>query len=164
MRARTGVEIEMERDRLEREAAAILGYMLFEYSRLDMELGLLLVWSGDGRKCEFLTKKLGGYSIYRRLQCLGDLVEMRYADIPEAFELYSSWLADAHNTRVLRNQLIHGRWGIEPTKRKVVNVMGLPTSQEQKSTPFSLEELQCALESIKELRTRLHELRKLWPV
>jgi|GEM_PF-6009623 len=31
------------KDEIEKEAATTLGYMLFEYSRLDMELGLFLV-------------------------------------------------------------------------------------------------------------------------
>ena len=54
-RAWTATEIETERERLDRDAASILGYMLFEYSRLDMQLGLMVVWTGDGQKMEKLT-------------------------------------------------------------------------------------------------------------
>jgi len=57
MRSWTGIEIEAERERLEREAASILGYMLFEYSRLDMELGMMMVWTGEGQRLEKLTTK-----------------------------------------------------------------------------------------------------------
>ena len=57
MRSWTGIEIEAEREQLEREAASILGYMLFEYSRLDMELGMMMVWTGEGQRLEKLTTK-----------------------------------------------------------------------------------------------------------
>lgn len=55
----TGIELKEERGRLERETATILGYMLFEYSRLDTALGLYLAWSADGQPMEELVKKLG---------------------------------------------------------------------------------------------------------
>jgi hypothetical protein len=55
MRSWTGIEIEAERERLEREAASILGYMLFEYSRLDIEVGMMVVWAGDWQRLEKLT-------------------------------------------------------------------------------------------------------------
>lgn len=164
MRAWTGEEIQEERDRLEREAATILGYMLFEYSRLDMELGLFLVWSNEGQTLDKLTKKLSNYNFNKRLEFLHELVQDKYADTPQPIEIYASWLADAHETRSIRNQLFHGRWGADPIQQQVVNVLGLPTSPEQRETPYSIVDLQKELESIRALRARLKELRKMWPV
>jgi len=164
MPAWTGIEIEEERDRLEREAATILGYMLFEYSRLDMELGVFLVWSNEGKELDKLTKKLSDYNFNKRLEFLQKLVQAKYADTPQPNEIYASWLADAHETRSIRNQLFHGRWGVKPTQRRVVNVLGLPTSPEQQETPYSISDLQNALETMQALRTRLQELRESWPV
>lgn len=164
MRAWTGIEIQEERDRLEREAATLLGYMLFEYSRLDMELGLFLVWSNEGKELDKLTKKLSDYNFHKRLEFLQELVQTKYAGALKANAIYSNWLADAHETRSIRNQLVHGRWGVNPTHQQVVNVLGLPTSREQKETPYSIADLQNALETMRSLRVRLQELRKSWPV
>lgn len=74
----TGSEIEKERVRLEREAALLLGLMVFEYSRLDMELGLLLAWSNDGCSLESLTERLNEDSFYKRLKFLEELATARY--------------------------------------------------------------------------------------
>jgi hypothetical protein len=164
MRAWTGIEIEEDRDRLEREAATILGYMLFEYSRLDMELGLFLVWSNEGKTLDKLTKKLLDHNFHKRLELLQKLVKAKYADTPQPIEVYESWLADAHKTRSIRNQLFHGRWGVNPTQQQVINVLGLPTSPEQQETAYSIADLQNELEAMRALRARLQELRKLWPV
>jgi hypothetical protein len=164
MRAWTGIEIQAEHDRLEREAATVLGFILFEYSRLDMELGWLLVLSRQGQTVEEMTKKLGEYSFHKRLEFLQKLVQDKYASTPEAFELYSNWLASAHETRAIRNQLFHGRWGIEPMQQKVTNVVGLPTSSDQQTISYSIAELEGALEAVRALRPKLWELRKSWPV
>lgn len=164
MWAWTGIEIQEERDRLEREAATILGYMLFEYSRLDMELGLFLVWAYEGKTLEELTKKLSDYSFHKRLEFLQKLVQVKFAETPKIIGAYATWLADAHEIRSIRNQLFHGRWGVNPIQQQVTNVLGLPTSPEQRETPYSIVDLQNKLETIRALRTRLQELRKSSPV
>jgi hypothetical protein len=164
MRALAGAEIETEGDRLERDAATVLGYMLFEYSRMDMELGLFLVWSGDGHKLEELTKKLSDHNFHKRLEFLETLVQLKYVDNPLALEVYTSWLSDAHAIRSIRNQLFHGRWGVSPQQQLVANVVGLPTSHEQNETRYSIAGLRETLEAMRTLRSRLSELRKTWPV
>jgi hypothetical protein len=164
MRARAGTEVETEGDQLERDAATVLGYMLFEYSRLDMELGLFLVWSGDGRKVEELTKKLADHNFHRRLEFLEQLVQLKYVDTPVALELYTSWLADAHATRSIRNQLFHGRLGVSPHQQLVANVVGLPISNEQRETRYSIAGLRETLKAMRTLRSRLSDLRATWPV
>jgi len=164
MREWTGVEVQEKSARLEREAATILGFMLFEYSRLDIELGLFLVWSNEGKTLDKLTKKLSDFNFHKRLDFLQKLVQAKYADTPKVIEAYASWLADAHETRSIRNQLFHGRWGINPTQQQAMNVVGLPTSPEQRETPYSIADLQKKLESMQTLRTELHKLRKSYPV
>jgi hypothetical protein len=164
MRVWTGIEIQEEHNRLEREAATVLGHMLFEYSRLDMDLGLLLVWSNDGQTLDELTKKLNDYNFYKRLEFLQKAVHAKFFDAPKVVECYASWLSDAHEIRSIRNQLFHGRWGVSPTQQQVVNVVGLPTSPEQREIAYSIEDLQRALELMRALRTRLQDLRKSWPI
>jgi hypothetical protein len=164
MRSWTGIEIEAERERLEHEAASILGYMLFEYSRLDMELGLMVVWTDDGRKLEKLTTDHNESNFYTKLGCLEKEVARKYATSPDALAAHSGWLVAAHRVRVCRNKLVHGRWGIEPTKQQVVNVVGLPTSSKQESLPYTIPALQAELDAVKSLRAGLYALRKAWPL
>ncbi|WP_295590228.1 hypothetical protein, partial [uncultured Lamprocystis sp.] len=159
------MEIKMtaEHNQLEQQAATILGLMLFEYSRLDMELGLFLVWSDEGQQLEWLTKKLTNQNLSARLRLLEKLVQEKYAGSP-AVDLYAAWLNDAHAIRLLRNQLFHGRWGFIPIQQLVANVIGLPTSPEQSETRYSIDQLGASLESMRMLRVRLSDLRKKWPV
>jgi hypothetical protein len=164
MRDWTGIEIEAERERLEREAASILGYMLFEYSRLDMELGMLLVWADDGQRLEKLTTDHSESNFHKKLRSLEKEVERKYAASHEAFLAHTRWLNAADEVRECRNQLVHGRWGIEPSKKQVINVVGLPTSSKQESFSYSISALQYKLDAIKELRAGLQELRKAWPL
>ncbi|WP_152663159.1 hypothetical protein [Arsukibacterium ikkense] len=150
-------------DEIEREAATTLGYMIFEYSRLDMELGLFLVWSDDGKKLDSLTKRLNDSNFHKRLLLLEKLVQEKYAGTTTA-DIYTSWLSDAHLARSIRNQLFHGRWGFIPRQQQVANVIGLPTSSEQKETRYSISQLQDLLFKMQDLRSRLSELRQSYPV
>ncbi|MHA7810216.1 MAG: hypothetical protein ACX933_10445 [Marinobacter adhaerens] len=150
-------------DEIEQEAATVLGYMLFEYSRLDMELGLFLVWSDDGKKLNSLTKKLNDSNFYRRLLLLEKLVQEKYLGTPTA-DIYGSWLSDAHAARSIRNQLFHGRWGFIPQQQQVANVIGLPTSAEQAETRYSIAQLEELLDKMRDLRLRLSDLRHSCPV
>ena len=156
-------EVAVEYDQLERKAATVLGYMLFEYSRLDMELGLFLVWSDDGRKLVELTKKLIDNNFNKRLTLLEKLVRKKYEGTP-AEALFAKWLSDAHAIRSVRNQLFHGRWGVIPQQQLVANVIGLPSSSEQSETRDSIEQLRESLQAMRMLRSRLSDLRQAWPI
>jgi hypothetical protein len=152
-----------EREELERDAATVLGYMVFEYSRLDMELGLFLVWSDEGRKLDELSERLNEANFNCRLGFLEKLAKAKYSDTPPGLE-YSKWLIDAHAMRSLRNRLFHGRWGVSPQHREVANVVGLPTSAEQTETRYSIAQLRDSLQKIRMVRNGLAKLRQTWPV
>ena len=159
----TGIEVERARQGLEHAAANVLGRMLFAFSSLDSALGLYLVWSNEGRQLEALTNKLDDVGFQKKLDVLKDLVSAKYSG-HEAHSSYEQWLIDANDTRTLRNDLVHGRWGIKPTENVVVNVVGLPTSSAQKSTEYTIQELKNALDRMEHLEVRLAHLRKKWPV
>lgn len=164
MKAWTGFEIEEERERLEREAATILGFMIFEYSRLEMELGWFLSWTDNGQSLDKLTKRFATLDFGRRLKYLKQSVASKYTESPEIVRTYRAWLTAADKIRALRNQLFHGRWGVEPIEQRVVNIVGLPNSLDQKSTPYTIADLEVVLQSTRDLRKRLQELRSLYPV
>jgi len=67
-------------------------------------------------------------------------------------------------TRQQRNNLVHGRWGVEAHKNKVVNVIGLPTSSAQQSIEYTLEELAEVNEELRKLQSELARLREHWPL
>jgi hypothetical protein len=148
---------------LERDAATVLGYIVFEFSRLEMELGLVSVWSDEGRKFGDLTRKLNDGNFNSRLKFLERLAGSKYSNTPAEGE-YAKWFRDARAMRSLRNRFLHGRWGFLPQKKVVANVVGLPTSEEQTETRYSIEELRQSLQSIRALRNRLSELRQKWPM
>jgi hypothetical protein len=148
---------------LESEAAKALGYIIFEFTRLDMELGLFLVWSEEGRKLEMLTKELNESNFNSKLSLLKEKTNLKYKESP-AFDLYASWLRKAHAVRILRNDLFHGRWGFIPEQQCVANVVGLPTSPKQTETRYTVNQLQESVKKISALRNQLSKLRSEWPI
>ncbi len=160
----TSKELSEIRERLEHDAALILGKLLFAYSRLDMSIGLLLAWTDEGKKLEELTDKVSAYTLHKKLSFLEQKLDAKYDKTSKAYSDYASWLKEAHAIRTIRNNLVHGRWGVEPKKLKVVNVVGLPTSNQQKSTLYSIDELKNILEGINSLCERLHSLRESSPL
>lgn len=160
----TGIEIESARKGLEQLSAGVLGRMLFEFSRLDAALGIFLVWSEEGRQLERLTKIIDEYSFHKKLDFLAELVDRRYSDNPDVLSQYKQWLTDAHKTRQLRNELVHGRWGTDPIKQQVFNIVGLPTSPKQREVRYTIPELKRVLKQMKELQVQQNVLREQWPV
>lgn len=149
---------------LEQEAAILLGRMVFAFSRLDVALALYLAWSGDGRNLEELTRRLENTQLHKKLEVLQHLVEAKYSGVPDIHSKFMRWLDDAHAARKTRNELVHGRWGISPSTQQVANVIGLPTSAEQREVRYTLSELREAVGAIQRLELALQQLRRQWPL
>lgn len=157
-------ELWARRKQLENEAAVQLGHMIFEISRLEMNLGLCLVWVEGGGKLESLTKSVESLSLKAKLDKLEEQVKANLPDRSTGREAYEHWLQRAHAIRQLRNNLIHGRWGVEAHINKVVNVLGLPTSEEQQITRYGIDELVRINNELKALQCELSRLCKHWPL
>lgn len=164
MREWTGKEIMAARESLESGAAKLLGRMLFEFSRLDVSLGLCLVWVENGKNLEKLTKKVEAEGFAARLARLEKQVNKATASESEARAAYLQWISSARHIRLTRNDLVHGRWGVEPIKGQIVNVVGLPTSLNQRSIEYSLAELEQVLTEIVQVQKTLSTLRSRWPL
>ena len=147
---------------LKRELALRLGYMVMEFSRLEMELGLLLVWTHGGRDYDAMAARLRRANFNDRLKMLRDHLHARTDDNPG----YAAWLAEANHARKLRNHLIHGRWGFHgpDAPAPVSNVRGDPWSDELIEVDTSLPELDAQLAQLKALRRRLAQLREASPL
>ncbi len=164
MRDETAEEVFILHNSLEEKAATILGRILFEFSRLEMELGLCAVWVESGVHLEQLTNKHEDSNFNKRLEFMRESIDRLLSKGSESHAAYTAWCEQADEARKLRNDLIHGRWGVEAVRDRVVNVIGLPTSPNQRSVSYSLEQLQQVVESLRALRKSLSEIRQRWPL
>ena len=152
------------RENLEQSAATLLGKMLFEFSRLDMNLGLCVVWIEGGKRIEELTRQVAEFTLHKKLDFLGRFVEQTLPLGSKRHIAYTEWITRAHASRLRRNQLVHGRWGVDSMSGHVINVVGLPTSSEQISFRYTLVDLEGMLEELEQLRVKLQEIRERWPL
>ncbi len=160
----TAGEIWARGDALEKDAASLLGHMLFEFSRLDVNLGLCLVWTDGGAKIDSLTKSVEAQNLKSKLDDLSKHVIAKLPIGSEGRSAYETWIRRTHTARQQRNNLVHGRWGVEPQKNKVINVIGLPTSDAQQTIEYSLEELAEVNCELGDLQRELSRLRENWPL
>lgn len=157
-------ELWARREALEGEAASLLGHMLFEFSRLDVNLGLCLVWMDGGVRIQERTKSVEGMNLKGKLDELAKHVEAKLPNGSKRRRAYEIWIDQANAIRQQRNNLVHGRWGVESHKNKVVNVIGLPTSENQKITEYGINELAAINTELRRLLAELSRLRKYWPL
>ena len=160
----TAAQAELAAENLELAAQVALGRMLFEYSRLDLALSLLIVWSDEGKNIAGMTEKIERYTFIEKLSFLTELLNKLPVERLSTKTAYANWLRDAHRNRMIRNQLVHGRWGIDPYSAQVLNVVGLPTSTKQREIRYSIKRLTDSVEDIRKLQERLQDLRTHSPV
>ncbi|WP_167450361.1 hypothetical protein [Paraburkholderia terrae] len=98
---------------LENDAASLLGRMLFEFSRLDVNLGLCLVWAGDSTRQEHLTRSIENCNFKAKLGQLSKHINDKFSQHSERRDAYANWIQRADVIRQQRNALVHGRWGIQ---------------------------------------------------
>lgn len=127
-----------------------------------MNLGLALVWAGGGKALEDLTKKVLPLNFNARLDLLESQSHEKYKDSPDIVAKYEEWIRNAHSIRELRNRFFHGRWGVS-AQDKVSNVIGLPTSPEQESKEYSIDDLMRLRKVISDLSSQLADLREKHP-
>ena len=161
--AETAGQLWARREAMQAEAASLLGQMLFAFSYIDVNLGLCLAWMDSGTKLEALSKSVEGQSIHTKLETLSRQAAAKLPAGSKGRVAYGRWSERVHAARVQRNQMVHGRWGIEPRCHKVVNVIGLPSGTQQ-SIDYTLAELTAFNEELRALERELGRLRKHWPL
>lgn len=158
------METRLPADELELRATQIVGQMLFAFSRLDVSLGLYIVWSNNGKDLEDLTNRFNESSTHAKLAFIEKLFMSKYAEATQARVVFDQWSSEMHAMRNWRNDLVHGRWGIVESSQEVANVVGLPTSPNQREERFSLQVLSEAVSTVIALERRLNKIRKAWPL
>ena len=160
----TGGELWRIRSELEATASSILGRLLFTFSRLDFNVSLLVSSIERVGGNETAAAKATQLSFHERLARLALFFE-REATLPDdARAAYGEWLLAMQEVRTQRNQLVHGRWDIDPNNRVVLNIMGPTSSLEERTIPYTLAALQAAVSKIEQLQGNLAQLRKQWPI
>lgn len=148
---------------MQAEAASLLGQMLFAFSYIDVCLGLCLAWVDCGAKLETLSKSVAELNVNAKLEMLSKHVVEKLPARSKGRVAYERWIERVHAVRVQRNQMVHGRWGIEAYRHKVVNVTGLPSGTQQ-SIEYTLKELAAFNEELHALGRELSRLRTHWPL
>lgn len=158
------IEVPLTEEELEHVAATLLGKMLFALSRLEISISYYVVWADHGRDLEALTKKLEETMLNVKLRHLEKMFAIKYGVGTPPHSAMAAWLKQADVARELRNEFVHGRWGIATHEQKVANVIGLPTSPRQREVRYSIADLQQILARVESLEPALGKLRKKWPL
>ena len=151
-------------DALEREAAELLGRILFAYSRLDVLLGLCIAWAAGGQGVEAISRQVSRWDLNKRLGRLSRDVAASLVLDTAARAAYTKWIEEVHAVREERNQMVHGRWGVDTLRHGVVNVVGLPSSPDQQERLYALDDLKAFLGTIERLQKELSVLRQRHPL
>lgn len=164
MREWTGIEIAKRTIVLENATALAIGRFIIQFSRLEMTLGLAIVWEGGGKDLERLSSDVVGESFGIRLERFRNQIKKIPVEKRDAINAYEKWLASAAAVRDVRNRFIHGRWGICTTIEKVSNVVGMPTSPEQKEYLYDVSELESEAANVAEVTKGLLIVLEKWPL
>jgi len=121
----TGHEIAAEERRILDETAHALGLVVMEFAQLEFRLGLRIA-----TQLPEFEAKAGEAWFAQRVEILGDAARRRFDDSPVSYASYLAWIAEVNALRAQRNQLVHGRWGIEATQGVACNVVGMPFAQQ----------------------------------
>jgi hypothetical protein len=167
MNGRTLAEDMQTRQDLEDAAASNLGHILFELSRLELNLGLCIAWFDGGADIEGQSKKYNSKWLGEKFEAMRKQLDMKRSSEgleANAITAWQQWLDRADQIRGTRNSLVHGRWGTNPENLTVTNVVGLPSSGLQQERHYTLEQLGQIRREIQDVTADLHKLREKWPL
>jgi hypothetical protein len=140
--------------------------MLFELSRLELNLGLCIAWFDDGADVEGQSKKFNSKGLGEKFEAVRKQLVLKASDGLEANAITSwqRWLDRANQIRETRNYFVHGRWGTNLETITVTNVVGLPSSGLQQERQYTLDQLGQIRREIRDVAAELHKLREKWPL
>ena len=148
----------------EARAHALVGRLVMAYSRLDVNLALHVAsWRGNELRKETLAS-LENTSFKIKLDLVIPAVRQEYGDNPECIAGWQEWLQEADKLRCKRNDLIHGRWGIDERRAVVINIIGLPGLPAQTEIAYTLDELTDEVERANWVSNQFWKLKLRWPV
>jgi hypothetical protein len=133
------------------------------YSRLDVNLALMVArWRGDEHRAAAL-QQLENTSFHFKLDKVLPTLRIEYPPQHPCMDEWRRWIDEADRLRCKRNDLMHGRWGIDERGHRVVNVLGLPGSPKQREVSYTFDELSDEVERAEGVSDALWHLREKWP-
>lgn len=153
-----------EAEQVERAMAERLGRLLFAYSRLDVSLGLQLVWSDMARELPSLTHRYNNQGVGARIDFLRKRVAVVYAPDSDGGKAYADFFAELDALRQIRNDLVHGRWSPPLGEGQMACVVGLPTSEDQRQTLYTPAMLDEVVQRLGQVRDQHDRVRGQWPL
>ena len=158
----TAGEIWRLHEKLERDASELLGRAIFSFSRLDVSFGSMVASIQRTSGNDEAVSKVEEMKFHKRIEFLSRFVREAQDIHPSAREAMNEMLKQADELRVQRNRLIHGRWDVDDSKRKVLNIIGLPGSGTQRVIEYSLEELESFVQRTQDLHSGVSKARIRW--
>lgn len=149
-------------EEIEHGAASALGRAMFAFSRLDMNLGLMVASALRYLGKDGQAAKVDSLNFKARLEFVENYVTTATEVEPNAVLEVRAWLSQAHSARLQRNQLVHGRWSVDPYERKALNIVGSPSSDAQRTIKYTLEELEAIGQEYQRLNSALGKTRHRW--
>ena len=153
-----------EAERVERAMAERLGRVLFAYSRLDVSLGLQLVWTDMAQELPSLSRRYDNQGVAARMEFLKKRVADVYAPDSDGGKAYALFFPELDNLRQIRNDLVHGRWSPPLDEGQMACVVGMPTSEDQRQTFYTPAMLDEVVQRLDQARDRHDRLRSQWPL
>ena len=156
-------QLKLDADELERVAQGILGAIIFQFSKLEFQIGIQLRELVAGRDIELLNPVVDRLTFKAKLDALKDVVERRFSTDAMKVEEFRQWHRGADEFRARRNKFIHGRWGIYPHEGQVINVSpGMPGDSPQSETKYEVEQLRHELLSLEKLCAEFAAMHRNW--
>lgn len=142
-----------------RKAHELVGRFIFTYSRLDVNLALFVAdHQGYEQRERVLEQLRKDGSFKTKLDLVLSTVLREFPEDAECMELWEDWLKEADALRLKRNDMIHGRWGVNERLGEVVNVIGLPSNEPQSETKYTLVQLEAEVQQADRTANMLNEL------
>ncbi len=148
------------REELEVRVARALGDIILRMSRLDTNLSLMISSIHQIQGKAVSDESLFESSLHGRLKILRKFVHGATEFSPHVRKAMLSWLREVDEARSWRNQLIHGRWDIDPRRRVLLNLTGLGEVRERRA--YTMEELDAFIETLERLNSELSRMRRQW--
>jgi len=148
---------------LEASSAAVVGKIIFSLSAFELDLGLFIRCAVGGSNLDLLNPLVDRLSFKQKLDAVVEIIGLMHGPESECLKDFSSWYRKMDRIRTTRNSFVHGRWGVSPGKREVINVApGMPGPEAKRETRFSVADLSCELKEIEGLVHEFGRLRDRW--
>ena len=150
-------------DDLESSTEAVVGKIVFAFSRFEFNLGLCLRSAVAGSNVNLVNPLVERLSFKHKLDALMEVVELQFATSAEILGDSKKWHRRMDALRTKRNAFVHGRWHVHASAQQIINVAArMPGAVPQRESRFTLDELRHEFAEIERAILSFDELRERW--